>query len=299
MTESKESNNTLAGVDIDNVFSGTFASAFAVVQMFGDSKKVFMYRLGWNGNGLRVFSQVPDSNSMLTVPYLYIQYPDDAKTTPGLKAPWVPSQTDLFATDWVIGGITAADEAFALECSKIMRAVEFVDLKQSQGACVTHVIRMFHGKANPALVDVAIDQLRHQFRVKHFPNHVWLDRIIFYIEEMDREIRNVLIAHGFDVDFAKAFILGLGDDVNTKLCDADCHEIDFTQYPDTIKELVDLRARGIRDNVLVHDPAEVQKARMLADSKERMARFRAENPDDGEANGNEGKNTETTNSGEA
>jgi hypothetical protein len=38
---------------------------------------------------------------------------------------------------------------------------------------------------------------------------------------------------------------------------------------------------------------------MLADSKERMARFRAENPDDGEANGNEGKNTETTNSGEA
>lgn len=29
--------------------------------------------------------------------------PDDAKTTPGARAPWVPSQTDVLADDWCNG----------------------------------------------------------------------------------------------------------------------------------------------------------------------------------------------------
>lgn len=59
-------------------------------------------RAGWNGAGLMVKAQFPDSNSKMTLPYLYIEYPMDAKTTPGARVPWVASQTDIMAEDWVI-----------------------------------------------------------------------------------------------------------------------------------------------------------------------------------------------------
>lgn len=57
-------------------------------------------RKGWNGSGLRVTAQYPDAGSKMTIPYLYIEYPHDAKTTPGARCPWVPSTTDLMAEDW-------------------------------------------------------------------------------------------------------------------------------------------------------------------------------------------------------
>jgi hypothetical protein len=59
-------------------------------------------RQGWNGQGLTVKVQFPDKGSMNTVPYFYIKYPDDHKMYPGLRVPWVPSQTDMFADDWII-----------------------------------------------------------------------------------------------------------------------------------------------------------------------------------------------------
>lgn len=59
-------------------------------------------RVGWNGNGLKVKAQFPDENSKMTLPYLYIEYPQDSKTTPGARCPWLASQTDLMAEDWVI-----------------------------------------------------------------------------------------------------------------------------------------------------------------------------------------------------
>lgn len=59
-------------------------------------------RRGWNGSGLVVKAQFPDENSMMTLPYLYIEYPLDAKTTPGARCPWLASQTDIMAHDWVI-----------------------------------------------------------------------------------------------------------------------------------------------------------------------------------------------------
>jgi hypothetical protein len=59
-------------------------------------------RKGWNGSGLKVRVQFPDEGSKNTLPYLYIQYPEDAKTTPGARCPWLASQTDLMAEDWVV-----------------------------------------------------------------------------------------------------------------------------------------------------------------------------------------------------
>ena len=57
---------------------------------------------GWNGVGLWLELQTPDANSKMTLPYIYINYPDDAKTTPGAKVPWLASQTDMLAEDWSI-----------------------------------------------------------------------------------------------------------------------------------------------------------------------------------------------------
>lgn len=59
-------------------------------------------RKGWNGNGLKVKAQFPDENSKMTLPYLYIEYPLGAKTTPGARCPWSASQTDIMAEDWGI-----------------------------------------------------------------------------------------------------------------------------------------------------------------------------------------------------
>lgn len=59
-------------------------------------------RSGWNGSGLLVKAQFPDTNSKMTLPYLYIEYPEDSKTTPGARCPWLASQTDLMADDWEV-----------------------------------------------------------------------------------------------------------------------------------------------------------------------------------------------------
>ena len=59
-------------------------------------------RSGWNGVGLWLELQTPGANSKMTLPYIYINYPDDAKTTPGAKVPWLASQTDMLAEDWSI-----------------------------------------------------------------------------------------------------------------------------------------------------------------------------------------------------
>lgn len=59
-------------------------------------------RSGWNGKGLWLELQIPDENSKMTLPYVYINYPPDAINTPGARIPWLASQTDLLATDWQI-----------------------------------------------------------------------------------------------------------------------------------------------------------------------------------------------------
>ena len=59
-------------------------------------------RTGWNGSGLWLEVQRPDAHSKMTLPYIFINYPDNSKTTPGARCPWLASQTDLMAEDWVV-----------------------------------------------------------------------------------------------------------------------------------------------------------------------------------------------------
>ena len=59
-------------------------------------------RTGWNGKGLTLHLQVPDVNSKMTLPYIYLQYPAGPTYPTGARVPWVASQTDLLANDWVV-----------------------------------------------------------------------------------------------------------------------------------------------------------------------------------------------------
>ena len=59
-------------------------------------------RSGWNGKGLWLELQRPDAHSKMTLPYIYINYPVDAQNTPGARVPWLASQTDMLAEDWLI-----------------------------------------------------------------------------------------------------------------------------------------------------------------------------------------------------
>ncbi len=53
-------------------------------------------RSGWNGKGMYIELQVPDANSKMTLPYIYM------KTVQGDLVPWLASQTDLLTEDWCI-----------------------------------------------------------------------------------------------------------------------------------------------------------------------------------------------------
>lgn len=51
-------------------------------------------RDGWNGRGMWVELQMPDENSKMTQPYLFLC------TADGGRVPWTASQTDMLAKDW-------------------------------------------------------------------------------------------------------------------------------------------------------------------------------------------------------
>lgn len=53
-------------------------------------------RSGWNGKGMWLRLQVPDPGSKMTLPYIYM------KTAQGDLVPWLASQTDLLAEDWIV-----------------------------------------------------------------------------------------------------------------------------------------------------------------------------------------------------
>lgn len=57
-------------------------------------------RSGWNGKGLWLELQTPDAHSKMTLPYIFMSYPQDAQNTPGARVPWLASQTDALAEDW-------------------------------------------------------------------------------------------------------------------------------------------------------------------------------------------------------
>jgi hypothetical protein len=65
-------------------------------------------RSGWNGKGLKVRMRHPSACSDMTLPYLYMAYPDTpaSDTAPeshiSAMVPWLASQTDMLATDWYV-----------------------------------------------------------------------------------------------------------------------------------------------------------------------------------------------------
>ena len=62
-----------------------------------------MARDGWNGKGIFIELQVPDTNSKMTSPYIYIDttgLQTDNEAAPKSLVPWLASQTDMLAEDW-------------------------------------------------------------------------------------------------------------------------------------------------------------------------------------------------------
>jgi len=53
-------------------------------------------RSGWNGPNQYLELQIPDSQSKMTLPYIYI------RTVQGDLVPWLASQTDILADDWFV-----------------------------------------------------------------------------------------------------------------------------------------------------------------------------------------------------
>ena len=65
-------------------------------------KGMHVCRAGWNGKGMWLELQRPDTHSKMTLPYVFLNYPADAQNTPGARVPWLASQTDMLAEDWRI-----------------------------------------------------------------------------------------------------------------------------------------------------------------------------------------------------
>lgn len=62
-------------------------------------------RKGWNGKGIYIKLQIPDVNSKMTLPYIYIVtngLVTDNPNAPKGVVPWLASQTDMLAEDWVL-----------------------------------------------------------------------------------------------------------------------------------------------------------------------------------------------------
>ena len=84
----------------DIVATFTFGEA---IRHLKNGKRVA--RKGWNGKGIFIELQVPDEHSKMTHPYIYIDTTGLDTTNPDApkdRVPWLASQTDMLATDWVL-----------------------------------------------------------------------------------------------------------------------------------------------------------------------------------------------------
>jgi hypothetical protein len=52
-------------------------------------------RIGWNGKGMWLALQRPDEHSKMRQPYIYMKPTDDK------LVPWLASQSDMLADDWI------------------------------------------------------------------------------------------------------------------------------------------------------------------------------------------------------
>lgn len=92
-----------AGITAITFYYMNFSEALIAIKAY---KKVA--REGWNGKGMWVSLQEPDPNSYMTRPYVFMTLPAGSTKQFGETAalhenrvPWLCSQTDLLAEDWV------------------------------------------------------------------------------------------------------------------------------------------------------------------------------------------------------
>lgn len=57
-------------------------------------------RDGWHGKDQNLHLQEPDAQSKMTLPYIYLEFPAGPDSRG--RVPWVATQADLLAYDWVI-----------------------------------------------------------------------------------------------------------------------------------------------------------------------------------------------------
>jgi len=80
------------------------------IEMLKDGQAVA--REGWNGNGIFIRLQVPDENSFMSAPYIYIDTTElrtSNPKAPKVRVPWLASQTDMLADDWCVVGFEVAE----------------------------------------------------------------------------------------------------------------------------------------------------------------------------------------------
>ena len=73
------------------------------IELLKEGRKVA--RKGWNGKGIFIELQVPDEHSKMTHPYIYIDttgLKTNNPNAPKSLVPWLASQTDMLAEDWII-----------------------------------------------------------------------------------------------------------------------------------------------------------------------------------------------------
>lgn len=76
-------------LSMDN--QNTFGDAIAALKQGAQ-----ISRKGWNGKGMWLALQEPTELSKMTLPYIYM------RTVTEDLVPWLASQTDILAEDWVI-----------------------------------------------------------------------------------------------------------------------------------------------------------------------------------------------------
>jgi hypothetical protein len=86
------------GVEVTNV---PYQDMLASYMDFGHAIRCMeagnrVQREGWNGKGMWIAIQIPDANSKMGLPYIYMS------TVTGQLVPWLASQSDMLAKDWRI-----------------------------------------------------------------------------------------------------------------------------------------------------------------------------------------------------
>ena len=62
-------------------------------------------RAGWNGKGIFIGKYTPEPTEFINQPFLYIDSTGllgNNPHSPKTRAPWLASQTDILASDWII-----------------------------------------------------------------------------------------------------------------------------------------------------------------------------------------------------